>query len=947
MKKLQSRIVSFIVAGLFSALCGHAEDFMPVMHTFVAQDYNGDMQNWSISEGNNGQIYIGNGNCLLAYDGYTWQQLPLPNMGVVRSVLAVGDTIYVGGYKDFGCLVSDKRGYKQYHSLWPTDFKDAHEDEIWNIVSGRDGRVYFQSFNAWYDYDGKKVTPHYDGKHYPLYVFEAGGEVYMQLIRGDFCRLRNGKLETMFTREQLHNDCAVSLLDGGNGHLFLVMQWQGILYYDGNSLRQLTTEVDGALRTMNVNRAAMLTGDSLLAIGTILGGVYCIDSQGKLKWHYDMGNGLPSNTVLGLRSDSNGNLWAALDVGVALVHTASPYYILRPPLSRPSIGMVYAIGWGPSGMYMGTNQAAWLFNGQSINQVTGSWGQNWHITRMGSQLFLGNNDGAMELEGTHATLKGPHQSSTCIRLYNNGLKEVLIESTYSPWRVFTKAGSKWEYSHDVDGFAAPIQQFEIDPSGAIWATHMRYGMYRLRLNEEMTRVTECDYFLTMGEDTTHTLINVFKINGRVMFGKGHRVYTYNDLENKIVPVEAFDSLFAGNICSVTMVNDTLLWASSSRGWMLLCYDGKSCREVSHLAPSALGESGNNYCPKAELHDGYAYFNLYNSVARVDMNRLVTRKKPQSKLQIVSAVTVDNGGQTSEMNLNACEPGIEAHCRGNMHLVLSYPNFNFEPYVFKFHLTGSGKERYIESNRPEIDLTNLKYGSYQLQAAVHDVHGEELAQLTYYFVNDRPFYLRWPAIMSYLIALGLAIYMLVKYRTRKTEEAMRKQFADQKLQQDFKMLEQENIIAAQRQQLLEAQLNDKTREAASLALDAAARNQAIESLRNTLREKRRKGTITQAEMTSMMTQLGENANSEDFWEVYQNNFNLVHENFFKRLKQQYPKLTTSDLRFCALLRLNLSTKDIARFTGLTVRGVEGARYRLRKKLAIPEGKSLTDFFLEFE
>ena len=82
-------------------------------------------------------------------------------------------------------------------------------------------------------------------------------------------------------------------------------------------------------------------------------------------------------------------------------------------------------------------------------------------------------------------------------------------------------------------------------------------------------------------------------------------------------------------------------------------------------------------------------------------------------------------------------------------------------------------------------------------------------------------------------------------------------------------------------------------------------------------------------------------------MYQANFDLIHENFFRNLRSRYPQLTSSDLKFCAFLRLNLSTKDIANLTHLTVRGVEAARYRLRRKLALPEGASLVDFFIDFK
>ncbi len=251
------------------------------------------------------------------------------------------------------------------------------------------------------------------------------------------------------------------------------------------------------------------------------------------------------------------------------------------------------------------------------------------------------------------------------------------------------------------------------------------------------------------------------------------------------------------------------------------------------------------------------------------------------------------------------------------------------------------------NEPVITYNSLSYGDYHLTATVKSVDGTELATVEYSFSYPRPWYLAWWAILLYVLMSVAAIYLFVRNRTRKTARDMQRQYEDKKLQQDIKMLEQEKIIAEQKQQLLEAQLNDKTKEVASMALDAMARNQAIESIKTALREKHRKGSISQSDMQSMLTQLGANADSDNFWELYQNNFNLIHKNFFKNLKEKYPSLTPSDLRFCALLRLNLSTKDIAKFTQLSVRGVEGARYRLRKKFNLDEGTSLIDFLLSFQ
>jgi DNA-binding CsgD family transcriptional regulator len=71
---------------------------------------------------------------------------------------------------------------------------------------------------------------------------------------------------------------------------------------------------------------------------------------------------------------------------------------------------------------------------------------------------------------------------------------------------------------------------------------------------------------------------------------------------------------------------------------------------------------------------------------------------------------------------------------------------------------------------------------------------------------------------------------------------------------------------------------------------------------------------------------------------------VHQDFILRLKETYPALTPKELRLCAYLRMNLSSKEIAPLMNISVRGLEISRYRLRKKLNINHEVNLTDFIL---
>ena len=82
-----------------------------------------------------------------------------------------------------------------------------------------------------------------------------------------------------------------------------------------------------------------------------------------------------------------------------------------------------------------------------------------------------------------------------------------------------------------------------------------------------------------------------------------------------------------------------------------------------------------------------------------------------------------------------------------------------------------------------------------------------------------------------------------------------------------------------------------------------------------------------------------------WEQFAVHFDKVHSDFLQILKAAYPVLSSHELKLCAYLRMNLSSKEIAQLENISVRGVEISRYRLRKKLRIPTETNLFDFLME--
>ena len=86
----------------------------------------------------------------------------------------------------------------------------------------------------------------------------------------------------------------------------------------------------------------------------------------------------------------------------------------------------------------------------------------------------------------------------------------------------------------------------------------------------------------------------------------------------------------------------------------------------------------------------------------------------------------------------------------------------------------------------------------------------------------------------------------------------------------------------------------------------------------------------------------NIQSDEVLKRIEEQFDLVHNNFMKRLGEKHPDLSFNERMMCAYLKMNLSSKEIAPLLGISVRGVETIRYRLRKKFELDREDGLIDY-----
>ncbi|WP_405608336.1 helix-turn-helix transcriptional regulator [Polaribacter sp. Asnod1-A03] len=88
----------------------------------------------------------------------------------------------------------------------------------------------------------------------------------------------------------------------------------------------------------------------------------------------------------------------------------------------------------------------------------------------------------------------------------------------------------------------------------------------------------------------------------------------------------------------------------------------------------------------------------------------------------------------------------------------------------------------------------------------------------------------------------------------------------------------------------------------------------------------------------------NTNEVANFEVFFSNFEKLYPNFKTSIYKLAPNLTSNELKLCAFLRLNLSSKQISNLVNTTPESVNKARYRLRKKLNLQANDDLLTFII---
>ena len=908
-----------------------------VVKNFSKSDYRADNQNWSVAEDHAGNMLFANNKGLLEFDGISWNLYPSPKGNIIRCVAVDSlDRVYTSGYRELGYWEKDKSNALKYVSLTPMAEKYFIPNiEFWNIIPlGK--KVYFHSFMQVLVWEEGKIVnlplPSFSNS-----MFLVDGKIVLDLNDGLYF-IENNQLKPFVTGSFFQKKQIRFVFRNETGKLIIGTASEGIYLYDGSEFKLWNPNWNDYFIRNKVNRASRAANGDLV-IGTILDGIITFDKNGKMLFKINTQNGLQNNTVLGIAIDQNRNIWQALNKGIDFITFRDRSSFSLHPVR--DVGAVYTAAIYQDYFYLGTNQGLYCKKLQedddNFRLVPQSQGQVWNCSIIDEKLFMGHNNGSYVVSGQE--LKKISDVSGAFAITRDvKMAGFLLQSTYSDIVAIDYTGREPRWSRSLQNFSDLIQYVEVDLFGNVWLGHMHRGIFRLKLSEARDKVTAFTYY---GENSIFKKdngIHPFKIEDRMVFTTGERLYTYDELKDSIVEYSDLNKQLGtfARAYRIFSAPNHHYWFVTNQSISLFQIKDNVAKSIKifpiALFNNQLIENFENIVPISEkeailcLENGYA-------ILHANQNEMASPIRNKS-LRLKEVITTDRQGKSDTLSLQS-NSYILSYTKNNAQIKFAFPLFSADKIVFRAFLEGIDPTWRTPVSNPIFKFERLPEGSYKLLVKAIDPWGSESEAASIYLVILPPWYLTIWAKIGYVL---LALLLLWSFRRSVIKKTRRKE--------DQKRAEKEKELIRLRNEKLQDEISFKSQELANSTMQIIKKNEFLIDLKRELKLQKNQldSRFPDKYYLKLVKKVDENIASHDDWKTFETNFERAYEEFFKKLKAAYPKLTPSDLRLCAYLRMNLSSKEIAPLLGISVRGLENHRYRLRKKLGLEVDANLNEVMM---
>lgn len=946
----------------------------PPVRNFEKSEYQAGTQNWCITQNSGKFIYVANNEGLLEFDGMKWTTIPIANYTNVRSVLYDNATgrIYAGAFNEFGYYSLDNAGNMKYTSLMGAFSKIEGISEIWKIIRTGE-RFYLQGDDRVLVYTpGEEAKEYRTGKKVNC-ISAIGDRVYISVMGEGIMTEGSNGLAQIPGCAALKDKKVCAIIPYRGNKILFVTEFDGLFIYDGESVKGLTADFSENLKKAQVFCAG--SDGRTLALGTVSDGVYIIDMETFSDTHLNIFSGLQNNSVLSLFFDIDGNLWLGLDKGIDYVTLNSPEEEIF------SNGKLYGTGYASivkyGRLYLGTNQGLYFMDirdaleseGQT-GQVKGIKGQVWCLEEIDNTLFCGHDHGlytisrdntASRIEG----LPGIWKIKECP--FSPG---DILGCSYAGLFILRKENGQWT-PHPIKGFNESSGTFEASPDGTIWMHHWMKGLFRLTVNEKRDSIETIEYFSKEQGFPTDRNNMTNSFNGRIIFSSEGGYWEYDDSIGRMIPFAALNRLFASPPVAAKIEESPagdLLFLSGTMQALARLENGQYA--IDSLSLKFLQDKRIPGFDNIRWIDRDRFIiNTENGFSLIDTRKLNNNVQRKSENVMIKNIHITAGidslvfGTRTPIHAGNDTVMLRLPYKNNSLLFeFASPQFSRENAVmYSWWLENYDSGWSSWSGTSSKEYTGLPYGSYvfHVKARTRDSLSPDMPECSFRFTIMPPWYLSKTAIAIYAVMLAFCVYGMISlvgsYSDRQTAEMKKRKEAEmyeQKIRFEEESKRQEREIVMLRNQTLESDLKHKSQDLATSTMNLIRKNEILIRIKNEIGKVQAEmgdpsnAAKNQKRLQKIQADIRENIGHDDDWQKFEHNFDSVYENYLKRLKRDFPRLTVSDMKLCAYLKMDLSSKDMASMMNMSVRSVEQARYRLRQKLGLDRETNLSEFLQDF-
>ncbi len=922
----------------FCACCFLQAQEHPPIEIFSSKNYGAETQNWSISQSEENYIYVANNKGLLEFNGANWQLYVSPNETIIRSVNVIDNLIYTGCNREFGYWQRNKFGLLYYTSLSKKLNIDLLEDEeFWNIIS-IDEYILFQSLKRIYIYN--KTTDSYSiiNSETIIYkIFKVDKTIYYQKTKDGVYKIENGESILVSNHDILKENRLVNIFNK-NGSLLIETENNGFYVLDSENLSKWNIPANEKLSEISVFRSIQLKDNSFI-LGTRSNGILHLTPEGVIDYNIDTFHGLSNNTVHWVFEDAENNIWLALENGINCVNIKSPFSIYTDEEGK--IGTIYASAVFNGNLYLGTNQGLFykpLQGQEDFKLIEDIQEAVWCLTIIDNTLFCGHDTGTSIINNNAGTkIKGIQQGTWNIKSIEK--TDLLLQGNYDGLYILKKVNDNWIFRNKIEGFDLSSKFFELY-NNQIFISHEYKGVFKINIDKDFTKVLGIEKDPDLDKELNSSII---KYNNDLLYTYKEGVLKYNTEEaNKFLKDSILSTLFTKE----DYTSGKLEFNEKTN--TLWCFSKK---DLNYISPGKLSNTPKvNKIPFSKsLPRGLTG---YENITHLDNQRYLIgtstgfivldldkffNKSYNISINSITKHSIITSPEIVDKNVY----GIFENKDNNMEFTFSVAEF--EKYLdteYQYQLEGLYPNWSDWSPKSNTLFENLPYGDYifNVRAKVGNTHTKNVA--SYSFNIERPWYLSKLMLSTYVIFVllfSLMMHNIYKRYYRKQREALL-----QKTRRELELKELENRQQFMRfnNEKLRQDIDNKNRELGISTMSLIKKNEFLNSIKKELQN------IDDAKnIKHVIKIIDRNLNNTDDWHVFEEAFNNADKDFLKKIKQIHPSLTSNDLRLCAYLRLNLSSKEIAPLLNISARSVEVKRYRLRKKMNLPHESSLTDYILE--